>query len=153
MPSFYEPFGSANEGFAHATPVIARAVGGLLSQVVSSHPFPVPDYCRSFFVAQPDQERKPTGILYREEYRESDIEDQWRLIYALLPEKRTDSALYLAMVEASFTALQRAISIFQNRALYEEMVVNGLRSLENFGWEAVISKYRRVYNCVVRSAL
>ncbi len=34
MPSLYEPFGAASEGYAAGTPVVARGTGGLWMQVV-----------------------------------------------------------------------------------------------------------------------
>jgi len=66
MPSFYEPFGAATEGFMHGTPVVARATGGLLVQVRSAGTAGVaPSYSKM----PPDRMEKDdeaTGILYRE---------------------------------------------------------------------------------------
>ena len=44
MPSLYEPFGAATEGFAAGTPVVARATGGLWIQVAPVAPVYVPPF-------------------------------------------------------------------------------------------------------------
>lgn len=153
MPSFYEPFGSATEAFVHATPVIARATGGLITQVVSLEPFPLPTFYHSFFSQTDWKQQAPTGILYREKYQGENAESQWGLICSLPPERRMDSPLYQAMVNAAYDALEKALLIFKNSAQYENLIINGINSLKYFEWEPVIEKYRKVYNCVIRSAL
>jgi len=66
MPSFYEPFGAATEGFMHGTPVVARATGGLLVQV---KPVAASGAAPSYSSARPGAagaDDEATGVLYRE---------------------------------------------------------------------------------------
>jgi hypothetical protein len=99
------------------------------------------------------KQQAPTGILYREEYLGEKAESQWGQICSLTPERRMDSPLYQAMVNAAYNAMGKAILIFKNSASYEKLIINGINSLNYFKWEPVIEKYRKVYNCVIRSAL
>ena len=65
MPSFYEPFGAATEGFMHGTPVVARAAGGLLVQVRPVGAAGVPSGSKAL-LGWGGTDEEATGILYRE---------------------------------------------------------------------------------------
>ena len=67
MPSLYEPFGMANEYYLKGVPVVARATGGIIQQVVPLRG------CSSFSTAVQKQIKhyyshasEPSGILFRE---------------------------------------------------------------------------------------
>jgi len=169
MPSFYEPFGAATEGFMHGTPVVARATGGLLVQVKP--------------VGADDE---ATGILYRERgdgaddglemwasggagakeplCGDYDIQKRgaqafrddlaacegWRDILAAPVDDRIHVPLYRSMVREASMALSRAVSVYADRAVYGRMVLNGMDSLRRFSWDAAVEKYRRVYDTASR---
>ncbi len=150
MPSFYEPFGAATEGFINGTPVIARGTGGLWVQVDSSDACFVPPYYDMSFVLDKAVSTHPTGILYRESYSEENYEDEWRKIFSLPPQKRLESKLYRLMVEAAHHALESAIEIFHKKNTYSRFILNGLHSLNRFSWKYSVKKYKRVYDSAER---
>ncbi len=153
MPSFYEPFGAATEGFINGAPVIARGTGGLWAQVKSVYPCHVPSYFRTFFNKDKAVSLSPSGILYREDYDGIDIEREWKLIFSESPKQRLSSKLYCSMVDAAFEALESAIDIFNNKGDYAKLIVNGFSTLSMFNWRDTIKRYRKVYNCLSRRAL
>jgi glycogen synthase len=142
MPSFYEPFGAATEGFMHGTPVVARATGGLQVQVGP---------------LAGEEVGESTGILYRErpsgvDGRESDSSEceGWKEILGLPVNDRMRVPLYQSMVDEAFGALLKAAAIFADRHSYGRMVLNGMDSLKSFSWDAAVNKYRRVYDAAAR---
>lgn len=153
MPSFYEPFGAATEGFVNGTPVIARATGGLWDQIVSVLPCTVPPYYASYSKTTRDRAMPPCGILYHEEYAGVDIGKEWRSIFSSLPDKRMSSKLYSSMVDAAYEAIKAAIEIFQDTERYNQLIENGRYSLERFSWDDVAEKYRRIYSYTARNML
>ncbi len=153
MPSFYEPFGAATEGFLHGTPVIARATGGLLTQVDSVEPIKYPGAGFSVLDTERIASVKPDGFLYRENYDSFNMVDQWRQIYGSLPHDRMMVPLYLAMVDSARRTIESAISIKAHSEAYGQLILNGLDALERFSWDKAVAKYRRVYNCCSRHAI
>lgn len=153
MPSFYEPFGAATEGFINGTPVIARGTGGLWAQVKSMYPCHVPSYFHNFFNNEKAVSLGPSGILYREDYDEGDIEREWKLIFSASLKERSSSKLYCSMADAAHKALQSAVTIFKNKEKYAKLIVNGFGMLSLFDWRDTINKYRKIYDCVSRRAL
>jgi glycogen synthase len=144
MPSLYEPFGAATEGFCMGTPVIARATGGLWKQINPVRPPAIP----SFYGTDTPQvsSPKPTGILFREQSDGFDNQvEQWRRILSSPVERRMEVPLYRSLVDAARCALSESITIFSDRRLYTTMIYNGIMSLENFSWTNAIQKYRTVY--------
>jgi len=134
MPSFYEPFGAATEGFIYGTPVIARATGGLTVQV------------RPLSGGGAGPVGAATGLLYREA-AEDDARagDGWRDILSVPVDQRIRVPLYQSMVKEAFGALSVAAGIFNDKVRYGRMMVNCMDSLRDFSWDAAVSKYRRVY--------
>jgi glycogen synthase len=122
MPSFYEPFGAATEGFMHGAPVIARATGGLMVQVGDA-----------------------TGILYRE-----DAGEGWKEILDSPVADRIRIPLYRSMVSAAHAALSAAADVFADRDAYGRMIISGIDSLKSFSWDSAVDKYRRVYDVASR---
>jgi len=139
MPSFYEPFGAATEGFIYGTPVVARATGGLTVQV------------RTLTGTGAGSVGDATGILYRET-AESDEQAcaGWRDILGVPVDQRIRVPLYQSMVKEAFGALSAAADIFADKTRYGRMMVNCMDSLRDFSWDAVVSKYRRVYDAAAR---
>jgi len=139
MPSFYEPFGAATEGFIYGTPVVARATGGLTVQV------------RPLTGGGAGPVGAATGLLYREA-AEGDAQacGGWRDILNLPVDQRIRAPLYQSMVKEAFGALSLAAGIFADRVRYGRMMANCMDSLRDFSWDAAVSKYRRVYEAASR---
>jgi len=135
MPSLYEPFGAATEGFIHGTPVIARATGGLLTQVIDP----------LYYSAEVDSADQ-NGILYREDVYEQEAIVEWPKILSLAPEKRIVNPVYEKMVTAAEHALIRGQSVFSDSQHYGSCILNGTRLLHAFDWDKAADNYRAVYN-------
>jgi len=134
MPSFYEPFGAATEGFIYGTPVVARATGGLTVQV------------RPLSGGGSGPVGAATGLLYRETAQDDARAcDGWRDILNAPVDQRIRVPLYQSMVKEAFGALSVAAGIFNDKVRYGRMMVNCMDSLRNFSWDTAVSKYRRVY--------
>jgi glycogen synthase len=154
MPSLYEPFGAATEGLACATPVVARATGGLWIQVESRDPVHVPPFYGSLLSHMaPSPLQAATGILYREQYPVTLSEEEWVRLFGLPLTERTASPLYEAIVEAAYKGMKSAIELFHDRAAYGSLIVNGLASLPAFDWKFAVAKYRKVYDSASRSVV
>lgn len=153
MPSFYEPFGAATDGFINGTPVIARGTGGLWAQVESIYPCHIPPYFQTFFNKDKPVSLCPSGILFREDFYGNDIEREWRIIFSSSPEQRLSSRLYCSMIEAEYKAMESAIDLFHNKEKYGKLIINGLNTLARFSWKEAVQRYKKVYNCMSRRAL
>ena len=143
MPSFYEPFGGAVEGYAVGTPVIARRTGGLAQQVI---PFPDPGDGH-------------TGFLFKEELSPDAEDVGWKTLQACdywnhnpvqdrVEQRQTHCQLFEAMAASAADALGRAIDFYRKdleagQPQYARMIVNGARLMESFGWERAVESYRK----------
>lgn len=145
MPSFYEPFGAASEGFLNGTPLLARATGGLLAQVKPDRSFTIPKLYSS--VLNVEETGSPNGILYREA---SDGEmahgSLWRALLEMPLMEREENPLFCAMVDAAFKALHAAVACYHDTERYMSMVYEGLLSARRFTWRRAAAKYRTVYD-------
>jgi glycosyltransferase involved in cell wall biosynthesis len=133
MPSLYEPFGGATEPYLAGTPVVARATGGLVQQVVDIDSDP--EY--------------GTGVVYREHGDPAG----WRLIQAAAtPAERMTVPIYGAMVASLAAALTRAADIYRAEPkLYARMLAAGYPMAERFSWERTAAEYQRVYEMAVEA--
>jgi glycogen synthase len=154
MPSFYEPFGMANEFYLQGTVGIGRATGGLLQQIVP---------WRGTGLAEDDVQRLasdwhaedavPTGFLYRERAGLQSVVEDWRCINAAEygPAGKTENrlqarsrlSLFGSMAESLQRCLAEALRIHQLEPdLHDRMLVAGIDHLQaNFSW----SKAARTY--------
>ncbi|NLD98829.1 MAG: glycogen synthase [Fibrobacter sp.] len=148
MPSFYEPFGAATEGYINGTPVIARGTGGLWLQVNPYDGIYRPEFYRDI-LKFPQRMEKPTGILFRENYPDNLAEVEWRELLDLPPERRPENPLYGAIVESAQLALQMAIDIFKKPHIYTSFIINGLETVKTFSWEKAARQYQKIYNIAV----
>lgn len=144
MPSLYEPFGAATEGFLHATPVLARATGGLWVQVKPYNKVYIPPFYDSLFHFSGSID-DATGILYREQISGEGALEGWKECLSLPPERRMESSLYRLMVDALHRAFCDALDIYSDQNVYGRMILNGAESLKQFSWEVAVEKYRKVY--------
>jgi glycogen synthase len=160
MPSFYEPFGMANEFYLNGAVGIGRATGGLLQQIVPLQSIP------SF---TPSVERRSTrwhpaaaaatGLLYREPDGIGDAAGDWRAFnaagYLARPDRdrlaeRKAYRLFAEMARSLEGALADAIAIYARPAasssapLYFAMLVAGIAHIQkNFSWERSAAEYSR----------
>jgi len=147
MPSLYEPFGMANEYYLNGTPVIGRATGGIIQQIVP---------LRTVKVFTPAVEARagvwyatqanPSGLLFREEDGLPSLEEDWRGVNAAgydsrggnpdRVEERSRYALIQAMAGQFQAALQDGLEVYQDRRLYFGMLADGVRFIQaSFSWE------------------
>lgn len=154
MPSFYEPFGMANEFYLNGTGVIGRATGGILQQVI---PF---RQARAFSEAvriRADRwypgDARPTGILYREPDDPTGALKDWQKINALDDRPRLSGEdrlaarmripLFRSMADLLVQCFIDAVDIYQNHPeIYYRMVTEGFNFINtNFTWENSARKY------------
>jgi len=160
MASLYEPFGAATEAYLAGMPVVARATGGLVQQVV---PFPsaaLSRQGRQLADLFHEREHPPTGFLFREPAVPDPVHDwQWIVDCAYWRqtpkgdriENRKGLPIFEAMVQRAAWALQDAIELYQqNQPAYAAMIYHGSQLLEGFDWERAIREYRRLYDRVCR---
>jgi len=154
MCSLYEPFGGATEGYAVGTPILARATGGLVQQVV-----PYPSSClnrtvRTLFDQFHDGALGPTGILFREaELPPAQGAAGWRTIVhcRYWPDgdrlaDRIGTPLFEAMVQEATKAFMDAIELYvHNPADYARMIYNGFGMLDRFSWDQTVREYQALY--------
>ena len=136
MPSFYEPFGMANEFYLNGTLGIARATGGLCQQIIPLG-------------------RRGSGLLFLEDARVSGDEEQWRALnragYAPAGggpdrlEERSRYPLFRAMAHQLCRRLYLGVELYRRYpALYARLLGRGVEHLTaNFSWEKAARAYRR----------
>ena len=144
MPSFYEPFGAASEGFLNGTPLLARATGGLLAQVQPEETFTVPPLYQSILPA--NGKDHANGILYRERFDKAEACKQWRSLLELPLTDRLSNPIYDAMVDAAYEALKKSITYFHDRQRYAMMIYEGLHTARQFTWAKAVEKYRNIFD-------
>jgi len=143
MPSYYEPFGGAVEGYAAGTPVIARRTGGLAQQVI---PYP-------------DAGDAHTGFLFKEGLSALEEDMGWKIIQACdywnhnpvkdrVEQRRDHCRLFEEMAASAAHALQRAVDFYREDLLsgqpqYARMIINGARLMDSFSWDRSIERYRK----------
>lgn len=154
MCSFYEPFGAATEGYTMGTPIVARATGGLIQQVV-----PYPSTCCTPVVQTlagkfHGDTALPTGFLFREPDLSSKVvESGWKSILACKYwpdgnrlEERKGIPLFESMVESASQALRDAIAVYSKDPLqYGQMMSAGFAMLDHFSWDTAVEKYAAVF--------
>lgn len=158
MSSLYEPFGAATEAYLAGMPVVARATGGLVQQVV---PYPSAVLSRQGRQAAAlfhPSDSEPTGFLFREPSVPDPVQDWQRIVDCAYWQQgikgdriddRKGTPLFDAMVQRAAWALQDAIDLYtSNQAEYARMVYHGYESLDRFSWDRAVGGYRRLYDRV-----
>ena len=133
MPSLYEPFGAATEPYLSGTPVVARATGGLVQQVVDIGADPL----------------HGTGLLFREDVAGlEDLGGQWKKVQrAGGPAERMEQPLYSAVVDALVAALTRACGIYQDEPpSYARMLSCLYGQAAKFSWDRTVRGYQAMYD-------
>jgi glycosyltransferase involved in cell wall biosynthesis len=133
-PSLYEPFGGVTETYVLLTPVIARATGGLVQQVVD------------FGIAPEDA----TGILYRESVPAARVwqETQQQAMQAALdPAVREATPLFRAQAEALKDAIMVAAELYRDHpADYGRLLANLPGMCRVLDWGRSVGEYRAWYD-------
>ena len=163
MGSLYEPFGAANEAYLAGMPVVARATGGLVQQIVP-HKDCLKDerllspYGRRLLQRYQKNNDAPTGILFREQVSFAEEVEGWRRVvdcgyWKQNPKgnrvaDRKGLILFQDMVRSAEKAFELAIKLYQQQPQYAEMIYNGWMMLEQFGWDRAIAGYQNnLYHC------
>lgn len=158
MGSLYEPFGAANEGYLSGMPVVARATGGLVQQVVPHATCMKNEDLLSLYGRQLVRQyhvtqSPPTGILYREQVSFADEVEGWRGIvdcgyWDQNPKgdrisERQHILLFQKMASSAVAALRLAIGVYADQPHYAAMIFHGWQMLANFSWQRSVAAYRQ----------
>lgn len=155
MPSFYEPFGMANEFYLSGTVGIGRATGGIVQQIIPLRAASAfSSAAERLSIRWHSESARPTGILFREEDAASSASADWRAInaetrrsgrYADRVSERSRIALFASMAQELAAAFSDGARIYrQNPDLYCGMLVDGIDYISNtFSWERAAQEYCR----------
>jgi glycogen synthase len=153
MPSYYEPFGMANEFYLSGTVCLGRATGGILQQLV---PYREGNSFSAAVQTRSDRLRKAktpvTGLLYRERDDIPSALTDWvefnQAGYEFGNEfsrqkQRDKLILFQSMVAELTLCIQDGVEIYnQNKNLYYQMLINGISFIkENFDWDQSAKRY------------
>lgn len=154
MPSYYEPFGMANEYFLNGLSCIGRATGGIIQQII-------PDQNAASFnsavssrsIRWHNTTSKPSGFLFRENDGIDSALDDWKEIDAAQykpdqPGKnrlktRGDLKLVKEISNEFSRCITDAVELYEmHREEYYQFIINGAQYiLDNFSWEITAKKY------------
>lgn len=154
MPSYYEPFGMANEFFLNGVSCIGRATGGIIQQIVPHR------QVRSFNDSVAKRADRwhaatspPSGFLFREPDGIPSALDDWLKVneadYSIEDrasnrlEQRKEFALIKAMTSEMSLCIKDAAVLYQaHRDRYLESIINGAAFItSDFSWEISANKY------------
>jgi glycosyltransferase involved in cell wall biosynthesis len=156
MPSYYEPFGMANEFYLKGTVGIGRATGGIIQQIV-----PLRSASAFSNAVQVRTDRyfgisaRPTGLLYRERDDLPSAASDWITINSAdydregknpdRVEQRSSLALFRSMARELRLSIEDGVRIHQQQPdLYYEMLTEGIIYIQNtFSWERTAQIYLR----------
>jgi glycogen synthase len=157
MPSYYEPFGMANEYYLNGVGCIGRATGGIIQQIIPNRQvgsFSPAVEQRAVRWHNPNSQ--PTGLLFREPDGLPSALDDWRQIntaeYEISSNKsnrllqRRKLATIRHMADELTQCLEDATQIYLNdQDKYYRMLINGVSYImENFSWELTAKIYYRL---------
>ncbi len=151
MPSYYEPFGAANEGYAAGVPVIARATGGLIQQICPLNFNSLPEKIQENVRLYHKDLSKATGYLYRE-HISTETADNWRYLLSTNFSQRRSvqepvsrlNPVFWSMVTELERTLEEALDLYYNdKKMYCQLILNGIELFKTFSWEKSAEKYRK----------
>jgi glycogen synthase len=156
MPSYYEPFGMANEFYLKGTVGIGRATGGIIQQIV---PLRSASAFSNAVQKRTDQyfgiSARPTGLLYRERDDLTSAAVDWLAINSADYDKegknpdrvdqRSGLPLFRSMAGELRLALEDGVRVYRQQPdLYYEMLTEGIIYIQNtFSWERTAQIYLR----------
>ena len=154
MPSYYEPFGMANEFYLNGVVCLGRATGGILQQIIPNR------NQRSFSPSVKSRAARwhksttpSTGFLFREDDEISSVIDDWNAInsadYKLSPQKpdrlqqRSGLDLFQSMKSELLLCLDDATNLYSSQPnLYYSLIINGISHITtNFSWNRTTRIY------------
>jgi glycogen synthase len=154
MPSYYEPFGMANEFFLNGSSCLGRATGGIIQQIV---PYRDAKSFNNAVSARSDRwhsnKASPSGFLFREEDGIENALADWRAINAAdyiinTPDKnrlkkRGALTLIRKMSSEMNSCINDAVNLYtSDRVKYFEFIISGISYIsKNFSWESAAQKY------------
>jgi glycogen synthase len=156
MPSYYEPFGMANEFYMNGAVGIGRATGGILQQIIplrSAAAYSEAVKLRTGKYYPPAS--LPTGILFREkDYIQSTVPDLKLIAQADYQidgtgkdriQHRSTLRLFTEISRELTISILDGVGIYQSdRNLYYRLLVNGVNYLQNtFSWQRTAQTYLR----------
>jgi len=150
MPSYYEPFGAANEGYASGTPIIARATGGLIQQVCPLNYDTLPEKIKKYVKWYHPLIKNATGFLYREDAN-TETADNWKYLFSTDFSKKRSiqepvdwrNPLFWSMVTELETTIEKAVTLYTNdKESYYQLILNGFNLFKQFNWEKSAEKYK-----------
>jgi glycogen synthase len=154
MPSYYEPFGGANEFYLRGAPGLARATGGLIQQIIPAKDPDNPNQRAQGLAGQwQDLHDYPTGVLFREPEPIESEESDWRVINnasyepGFYANDRMASRSWLGLVQGMSNELLKALKfcsrIYREQpSQYCQMLVRGLDHLTgHFSWQSTARSY------------
>ena len=137
-PSLYEPFGGVTEPYVWLTPVIARATGGLVQQVID------------YGISPADA----TGILYRESVpasRDWQAAEQKAMQQAIDPVRRAETPLAGAQARALRESIVAAAGLYRDRRSdYGRLLANLPAMCRILDWARSVRDYRAWYDAASR---
>ncbi len=157
MPSFYEPFGMANEFYLNGAVGVGRATGGLVQQIVPART------AASFTAAVQNRadrwhaaDAPATGFLFREPDDLPVVAQDWRAFNAVgyvvgghpnRVEERSGYRLFQEMKSSLRQAFADALELYRrspDHADYYAMLVEGVGYIErSLSWDAAAKEYQR----------
>jgi glycogen synthase len=155
MPSFYEPFGMANEFYLNGCVGVGRATGGIIQQII---PFRA---TASFSKAVKQRSDRlfgdaapPTGFLYREQDAILSAIDDWHSIndagyqvggYPNRIEQRQTIPLFQAMARELTLCLIDATDLYCNSSeMYYQLLLQGISYIrDSLSWDRTAQAYLR----------
>jgi glycogen synthase len=159
MPSFYEPFGMANEFYMNGAVGIGRATGGILQQIIPLRS------AAAFSQAVKLRAEKyfpvgshPTGILFRERDDLPSLVADWKEIarsnYQIdgtgldRVRQRTSLSLFSEMAKELYISIMDGVRVYnQDPTLYNRMLIEGIDYLRRtFSWQRAAQTYLRYVN-------
>jgi glycogen synthase len=156
MPSFYEPFGMANEFYLNGTVGIGRMTGGIIQQIVPLRSVSCFSHAAEMRASRwHSSSAHPTGLLFRERDDPGSSISDWRLINAAnyvvgtgspnRVEDRNQCSLFRSMAEELSISLDDAINLFANDVeLYYSMLTEGIGYIQrSFSWRRTAHEYLR----------
>jgi len=162
MGSLYEPFGAATEAYLAGMPVVARATGGLVQQVVPYSNGSLSPYGQQLVALFHNENSAPTGFLFRESSTPDEVQG-WRKFVACaywnqvpqgdrIDDDRKGIPLFDAMVQSAAQAFQDAIDLYtSDQVEYAKMIYSGFLMLDRFSWDRAVQGYRRLYDRVCQT--
>ena len=154
MPSYYEPFGMANEFFLNGISCMGRATGGIIQQIV---PYRDAQSFTNAVSIRSDRwhstQASPSGFLFREEDGIENALDDWKAINAAdysinkpgknRLKKREELTLIKSMASEMSSCINDAVLLYtSDREKYLEFIISGISYIgDNFSWEISAQKY------------